>query len=90
MEPLFNDNYWMGLALEEARAAAAAGEVPIGAVLVRGRELLARTHNLRESTGDPTAHAEILAMREAGKAQGWRLTGTISRYCRALYYVQVP
>lgn len=77
MGPVFDDNYWMGLALQEAKAAFAIGEVPIGAVLVRGQELLARTHNLRETTGDPTAHAEILAMRRAGEAQGgWRLLGT--------------
>ncbi len=77
MKPLFDDNYWMGLALEEAKAAFAKDEVPIGAVLVEGQELLARTHNLRETTGDPTAHAEVLALREAGIAKGgWRLTGT--------------
>ena len=74
---VLDDNYWMGLALEEAKAAYRLGEVPVGAVLVLGDELLARAHNLREATGDPTAHAEILAMREAGQKQGgWRLTGT--------------
>ncbi|HOB21435.1 MAG TPA: tRNA adenosine(34) deaminase TadA [Bacillota bacterium] len=77
MGVLLDDNYWMGLALEEAKAAYRLGEVPVGAVLVLGDELLARAHNLREATGDPTAHAEILAMREAGQKQGgWRLTGT--------------
>jgi tRNA(adenine34) deaminase len=77
MGPVLNDNYWMGLALEEAQKAFAIGEVPVGAVLVRGNELLARTHNLRETTGDPTAHAEILALRTAGERQGgWRLAGT--------------
>ena len=67
---------WMGLALEEARTAAAEGEVPVGAVLVRGEEVLARRHNLREATGDPTAHAEILALVAGSKIAGnWRLDG---------------
>lgn len=68
--------HWMGLALEEARTAAAEGEVPVGAVLVRGEEVLARSHNLREATGDPTAHAEILALVAGSKIAGnWRLDG---------------
>ena len=68
--------HWMGLALEEARAAAAEGEVPVGAVLVRGEEVLTRSHNLREATGDPTAHAEILALVAGSKIVGnWRLDG---------------
>jgi tRNA(adenine34) deaminase len=65
----------MALALAEARAAAAAGEVPVGAVvLVEGRVVAAR-HNEREHTGDPTAHAEMLALRDAAAALGgWRLS----------------
>jgi tRNA(adenine34) deaminase len=65
----------MALALAEARVAATAGEVPVGAVcLVDGRVVAVR-HNERESTNDPTAHAELLALRDAAAALGrWRLT----------------
>ena len=67
----------MAIALAEAEAAAAAGDVPVGAVVVRGSEVLARRHNEREQRGDPTAHAEILALRDAATAVGgWRLEGT--------------
>lgn len=53
------------------------GEVPIGAVLVRDDQVLAHAHNFRESWQDPTAHAEIVAIREAATQSGsWRLTGT--------------
>ena len=66
----------MRIALEEARTAARRGEVPVGAVLVRDDETIARDHNRRDETGDPTAHAEILVLREAGeKAGDWRLDG---------------
>ena len=66
----------MRLALEEARAAAAAGDVPVGAVIVRGDEILARAGNAREREQDPTAHAEILALRQASGAIGsWHLEG---------------
>ena len=71
-----SDEAYMREALAEARKAAALGEVPIGAVLVRAGEVLVRTHNLRETTNDATAHAEVLAIREAGRLLGgWRLTG---------------
>jgi tRNA(adenine34) deaminase len=71
-----DDRYWMRLALAEARRAASLGEVPVGAVVVRGGELLGAGHNRRESTGDPLAHAELLALREAaGRVPGWRLLG---------------
>ncbi|MGC9359706.1 MAG: tRNA adenosine(34) deaminase TadA [Anaerolineae bacterium] len=56
---------WMRLALEEARASAAIGEVPIGAVVVCGERVLGRAHNLTRLWGDPTAHAEMLAIRQA-------------------------
>jgi tRNA(adenine34) deaminase len=71
--PLSDDDA-MALALGEARAAAEAGEVPVGAVtLVEGRVVAAR-HNERERTGDPTAHAEMLALRDTAAALGgWRL-----------------
>ncbi len=63
-------------ALAEARAAAAEGEVPIGAVAVKDGRIIGRGHNRRESAQDPTAHAELLAVQEAARsAQSWRLTG---------------
>lgn len=66
----------MRLALDEARKAGAAGEVPIGAVVVCGGAVVARGHNRRETDADPTAHAEMIAVREASKALGrWRLSG---------------
>jgi tRNA(adenine34) deaminase len=66
----------MALALAEARAAAAAGEVPVGAVALRDGRVVAARHNEREGTGDPTAHAEILALRDAAaEFGGWRLSG---------------
>lgn len=71
-----DDERFMDAALAEADRAAAAGEVPVGAVVVLGAEIIGRGHNLRESTGDPTAHAEILALREASSHVGhWRLEG---------------
>ena len=64
----------MRLALEEAVAAQAHDDVPIGAVVVRDGRLIARRHNERECTGDPTAHAEVLALRDAASEVGhWRL-----------------
>jgi tRNA(adenine34) deaminase len=67
----------MGLALEEATAATAHGDVPVGAVVLRDGEVIAQRHNERERTGDPTAHAEILALRDAAVVVGsWRLSGT--------------
>jgi tRNA(adenine34) deaminase len=66
----------MALALEEARACLAWEDVPIGAVVARGDVILARAGNQRERLGDPTAHAEILALRAAAEAmRGWRLDG---------------
>lgn len=70
------DEVWMMEALAEAGRAAEIGEVPIGAVVVRDGEVIGRGHNRRETDGDPLAHAEILAIREAaGRTAGWRLTG---------------
>ena len=66
----------MRLALEEARAAGAEGDVPVGAVVARGDEVVARAGNAREREQDPTAHAEILALRQAARAVGsWHLEG---------------
>jgi tRNA(adenine34) deaminase len=69
----------MGLALDEAAAAPAHGDVPVGAVIVSADgTVLARRHNERERTGDPTAHAELLALREAAARLGaWRLGGCL-------------
>ena len=65
----------MGLALEEARAASAHADVPVGAVVLVNGEVIAARHNERERSGDPTAHAEILALRDAAAALGgWRLS----------------
>jgi tRNA(adenine34) deaminase len=62
-------------ALAEARRGAEQGEVPVGAIVVRDGVELGRAHNLRESAGDPLAHAEILAIAAAAeKVEGWRLT----------------
>jgi tRNA(adenine34) deaminase len=67
----------MGLALEQAREAEAHGDVPIGAVVARGEEVLGAAGNERELRRDPTAHAELLAIRAAAEALGgWRLPGT--------------
>ena len=66
----------MRLALDQARLAASMGEVPVGAVVYQGDRVLAQAHNLRESNADPTAHAEVLALRAAAQALGtWRLVG---------------
>ena len=79
------DERWMGLALEEARAAGAAGDVPVGSVVVdRNGTLLSRGRNRREADGDPTAHAEIVALRDAARVLGmWRVEAT-------LYVTQEP
>ncbi len=67
----------MRLALREAERAGELGDVPIGAVVVRGGEVIATGRNERELRGDPTAHAEILALREAARALGsWRVLET--------------
>ena len=66
----------MRLALDEAAAAATHGDVPVGAVVLLGGDVIARRHNERELRGDPTAHAEVLALRDAAAAVGtWRLDG---------------
>ncbi|WP_138496388.1 tRNA adenosine(34) deaminase TadA [Paenibacillus pinistramenti] len=70
----YSDEYWMRFAIEEARKAEAIGEVPIGAVVVKNNEIIGRGHNLRETTHDSTAHAEMIAIRQASEALGaWRL-----------------
>ena len=63
-------------ALAEAKKAAAAGEVPVGAVIVKDGEIIGRGHNETETAKDPTVHAEMIAIRQAAKnLGGWRLTG---------------
>ncbi len=71
-----DDSHFMKQALAEAQQAEAAGEVPVGAVVVRDGEILARAHNQPIGLNDPTAHAEILALRAAAEKLGnYRLTG---------------
>jgi tRNA(adenine34) deaminase len=66
----------MERAIELANQAAAIGEVPVGAVVYKGNQIVAEGYNLRESTNDPVSHAELLAMSRAGRAlKEWRLTG---------------
>jgi tRNA(Arg) A34 adenosine deaminase TadA len=71
------DATFMRAALEQARAAAASGEVPVGAVLVRGEQVIAAGHNAPIASHDATAHAEVAALRAAGRTlASYRLTGT--------------
>jgi tRNA(adenine34) deaminase len=71
-----DDAHYMERALAQARQAAAVGEVPVGAVLLRNGFVVAEAHNLIESTPDATAHAEMLVLKEAAKiTQSWRLEG---------------
>ncbi|PTK65227.1 tRNA adenosine(34) deaminase TadA [Staphylococcus borealis] len=71
-----NDEYYMKLAIEEAKKALNIGEVPIGAIIVKNDEVIARSHNLRETAQLPTAHAEHIAIERASNTIGsWRLEG---------------
>jgi len=70
--PPIDDDTAMALALTEARAAADAGEVPVGALVLYHGVVVAQRHNEREASGDPTAHAEVLAIRDAAAALGER------------------
>jgi tRNA(adenine34) deaminase len=70
------DLFFMQLALQEAKRAAEIDEVPIGAVVVKDDEVISKAHNLRETLQDATAHAELLAIKEACEVLGtWRLIG---------------
>ena len=72
------DIYFMKQALKEARIAYDKKEVPIGAIIVKDNKIISTGHNLRETTKDPTAHAEVLAIRKAAKKIGdWRLEDAI-------------
>jgi len=74
--PGLSDEDAMALALEEAAAATAHGDVPVGAVVLLEGQVVARRHNERELRADPTAHAEVLALQDAARAVGgWRLDG---------------
>jgi tRNA(adenine34) deaminase len=78
---LTTDLDWMRLALAEADKALAYGDVPIGAIAVHNGQIIGRGHNRREADHDPTAHAEMIAIREAAQAIGhWRLDG-VALYC---------
>jgi tRNA(adenine34) deaminase len=71
----------MRLALKEAENAVAGGDVPVGCVIVHEGRVIARAHNLREALQDPTAHAEVVALKQAAAALGrWRLDGATA-YC---------
>jgi tRNA(adenine34) deaminase len=71
------DDFYMAFALEEARLAARAGEVPVGAVVVANEDIIGRGYNRPISSCDPTAHAEIVAIRDAASSAGnYRLTGS--------------
>jgi tRNA(adenine34) deaminase len=73
-----DDEHWMKIALEEAHVAAAVGDVPVGAVVVQDGVIVGRGRNRRELDGDPTAHAEIVALRDAARTFGhWRVEGTL-------------
>jgi tRNA(adenine34) deaminase len=72
------DEYFMRLALREAERALEHDDVPIGAVVAREGEVIAAAHNERELRQDPTAHAEIIALREAARVTGsWRILGAV-------------
>ncbi|HEV2769877.1 MAG TPA: tRNA adenosine(34) deaminase TadA [Solirubrobacteraceae bacterium] len=73
-----DDEHFMGLAMREAEAALAHDDVPIGAVVVRAGEVVGAGHNERELLSDPTAHAEILALRAAaGRLGSWRVLDSV-------------
>ena len=72
-----DDEKWMRVCIDLARQAARQDEVPVGAIVVLDGEIIGRGHNTREQTGDPTAHAEIVALRDAAQSIGhWRLIDT--------------
>ena len=74
----YSDEYFMRLALKEAEIAFIEGEVPVGAVLVREDTVIAAVHNVKEASNDPTAHAELIALRQGALAAGnWRLNDAV-------------
>ncbi len=78
MDNFSEEMIYMRMALREAEAAAAEGEVPCGAIIVLDGEVIGKAHNQTETLNDPTAHAEILAITQATQAVGnWRLNGAV-------------
>ncbi|WP_203335039.1 tRNA adenosine(34) deaminase TadA [Planococcus beigongshangi] len=78
MNGLEQDQFYMEMAIEEAHKAAAKGEVPIGAVIVHDGKVIARAHNLRETTRNAVTHAELMAIQDACEVlDNWRLENTI-------------
>lgn len=72
------DNKWMEIAIDEAKKALKYNDVPIGAIIVRDNKIIGRGYNTRERDNDPTGHAEINALRDAGTASGnWRLDNAV-------------
>ena len=98
MNDIFNDEYYMRIALSEAKHAFENGEIPIGAVVVANNRIIAKTHNLTETLTDVTAHAEIQAISAAANAIGGKYLKNCTIYitvepCQmcagALYWSQV-
>jgi tRNA(adenine34) deaminase len=98
MHPLFSDEYYMQLAIYEAEAAAEAGEIPVGAVVVCQRKIIAKTRNQTEQLTDVTAHAEILAITAAASYLGGKYLRDCTLYVTlepcvmcagALYWSQI-
>ena len=98
MENLFDDNYFMKKALQEAEAAFEKGEVPIGAIIVVENRIIARAHNLTETLNDVTAHAEMQAITSAANFLGGKYLQNCTLYvtlepCQmcagALYWSQI-
>ena len=94
-----DDSVWMSRALELAAEAARCGEVPVGALIVRGGEVLAEGHNRTVTDCDPSAHAEVVVMRSAGAKLGdWRLTDSTlyvtlepcAMCCGAIVLARIP
>ena len=83
------DAHWMHQALLEAKKAAALGEIPVGAVIVRDEQVIARAHNRRELDQDAMAHAEVLCIQQACRVlNSWRLSGCPLCHAGALSDVQ--
>ena len=80
MEQLFSDEYFMGKAIEEARKAYQAGEIPVGCVIVCSNQIIARAHNLTEQLNDVTAHAEMQAITAAANQLGGKYLNECTLY----------
>ena len=80
MENIFDDKYFMKIALQEAQKAADKGEVPVGAVVVANKKIIARAHNLTETLNDVTAHAEMQAITAAANLLGGKYLNDCTLY----------